>query len=556
MKRTCSAADFDGNCGGERIQRAIDAADDESGRAVVTVGPDGPDDGGTWLLEQAVELPSHTTLSLRGAHLRLAEGANDNLLRNRHLEDGDEEIHVIGDGEARIDGTPEAQDRDWDALYRNYGVHLFNVDSLSVRGVSIGPTNSFALTLEDVRDARVESVEFAQDGQTGNQDGLHVLGPAERVTVNGITGATGDDAVAVDSTESDVLGRGSDGPISSVAVTNVAVHNVHSTGLFRTIADREAPLENVYAGNLAMTGGTDEGDAALKIGFADIGVETMPRPADHRNVTVENVYLESWDAPYCAVQAPIRNLTLRGLRGRHSGPFFYTLENDLDGVLIDDCKTTLVGNPPDTLINDFHERLIEGTQQDRELRGRPLERPPGIITLDNAHCTDVTVADSRFATEIPDRVGTVGCRVYEGTTVDGLALRDTTFRDVGRGLHVEAGATVRNVVASGVRQPGVGEPWSFDAPLLVHGEGNVPPCPLSERELTLSGGERRRITISDVPLSVRERISIRAVPLEPAGREHGYRVDSVGTVDEGMRIVVEETADDAGGEVRILLDAA
>ena len=121
MKRTCSAADFDGNCGGERIQRAIDAADDESGRAVVTVGPDGPDDGGTWLLEQAVELPSHTTLSLRGAHLRLAEGANDNLLRNRHLEDGDEEIHVIGDGEARIDGTPEAQDRDWDALYRNYG---------------------------------------------------------------------------------------------------------------------------------------------------------------------------------------------------------------------------------------------------------------------------------------------------------------------------------------------------------------------------------------------------------------------------------------------------
>ena len=162
----------------------------------------------------------------------------------------------------------------------------------------------------------------------------------------------------------------------------------------------------------------------------------------------------------------------------------------------------------------------------------------------------------RSATEIPDRTGTVGCRVYEGTTVDGLALRDTTFRDVGRGLHVEAGATVRNVVASGVRQPGVGEPWSFDAPLLVHGEGNAPPCPLSERELTLSGGERRRITISDVPLSVRERISIRAVPLEPAGREHGYRVDSVGTVDEGMRIVVEETADDAGGEVRILLDAA
>ena len=114
-------------------------------------------------------------------------------------------------------------------------------------------SHCWALTLEDVRDVRVSDIELAQDGQTHNQDGLHLMGSAARVTINGLTGRTGDDVVAIDSTESDPYGRGEDGPISSVAVTNVAVENVYSTGLFRTVADRTAPVEGVYASNLVMT---------------------------------------------------------------------------------------------------------------------------------------------------------------------------------------------------------------------------------------------------------------------------------------------------------------
>lgn len=546
------ASEFDGSCGGEQIQQAIDAAADEPGGAVVLVGPTGPDEGGRWDVAEAIEIPSHTTLVLSGAHLRLVDGANDNVVRNRNLEAGDEQVHLVGIGEARIDGNAANQERDWDTLWLSYGVHFFGVDGLSIRGVTIGPTNCWALTLEDVRDVRVSDVEFAQDGRTGNQDGIHVLGPAHRVTVNGLTGVTGDDVFAVASTESDPCGRGTDGPISAVAVSNVAVHNIHSTGLFRTIADQEAPLQGIHASNLAMTGGTDVGDAVLKIGWAGDGTEVMPRPEHHRDITVENVHVEEWDGPYCAVETAVGNLTLRGLRGRHTGPLFYNMENDLDGVLLDDCRTTLVGDPPETLVSDYHERLLTGGGgHNVTYRGTVRERPPGAVTLDESRCTDVRITNSAFDVDVSDPSATVGLRVYDDTVVEGLTLRDTHFDGFGEGVRVEAGATVPVLSASGVTHTAVSTPWALEPSVRVSGSGNSPPCPVFDTTVALEAGERSRVRVPDLDPATLVDCEVRLVPQSPAGTAHGYRLDGVESDATGLAIAVTETVGDDGGEVRL-----
>lgn len=128
----------------------------------------------------------------------------------------------------------------------------------------------------------------------------------------------------------------------------------------------------------------------MKIGWAGWGVDEMPRPCDHQNITVENVFVEEWDAPYCVVQAPVRNLTLRGLRGQHTGPLFYNLENDLESVTLSDCQTTLSGDPPTTLINESHRRQLEN----EIFNAAVLDRTPGVITVDRAPTVLILVSST------------------------------------------------------------------------------------------------------------------------------------------------------------------
>jgi polygalacturonase len=118
-----------------------------------------------WLLTSALELPSHTTLRLEGATLRLADGATDNLLRNADYDDGNEDIHVVGVGRARLDGNGENQERITDGSHETVGIHLYNVENVTLSCFSIGPTENWAIAPENVVDLTVSNVDFAQDGK-------------------------------------------------------------------------------------------------------------------------------------------------------------------------------------------------------------------------------------------------------------------------------------------------------------------------------------------------------------------------------------------------------
>jgi hypothetical protein len=470
------ASQFGGETGGERIQRAIDSAANEAGSNVVVVDENGPDDG-VWVLESAIELPSHTTLHLEGATLRLADGATDNLLRNADYEDGNEEIHVVGIGEARLDGNGKNQKRIDDGSHETVGIHLYNVETVTLSGFSIGPTENWAIAPENVVDLTVSNIHFAQDGSKLNQDGLHVTGPAERITVTNLTGTCDDDAVIARSGEG-LYGEGGD--LCGMTVSNVTIRNVHSCGIFRTTAQAGSVIDGVYATNLQMISEEEAGDAALKVGWN--GHEDAYRdvtPEEHRNIVIENVGVNRWDGPFCTIQQPVKGLTIRGVRARHTGPLLWNEEHDVVGLTLEDCESTLTGNPPETLMSDFYTNVLNGERwlPEDQYHADVLDDPPGAVTFDHGALRDVTLRDIRFRFDPDgnfdgDGPHPTAVRIAETAAIGGLTIDNCSVYDYSTGVRIDEAADVRRTQCSGVRQSNVNHPWKTEGAAITASEND------------------------------------------------------------------------------------
>jgi hypothetical protein len=160
--------------------------------------------------------------------------------------------------------------------------------------------------------------------------------------------------------------------------------------------------------------------------------------------------------------------------------------------------------------------------------------------------------DSHVNTDVSNPSATIALRVYDKTNVEGLTIRDTTFSDFGTGVLVESGANVVDLIASGLHQETVDEPWKIPMSVLVRGGLNTPSHHLIYERHSFDAGERRDLIFPDIPPTALEDLWIRAVPVSPAAGEHGYRVDSIGTTGGDLRVSVVETGNDDGGEVKIL----
>ena len=504
------AEDYEGETGGERIQSAIAAVAAEPGHNVVVVGPTGPDADGRWVLTRAIELPSHTTLILLGAYLFLADKANDNLIRNRDFDEGNTDIHVIGLGGARLDGNAANQDRAvrgrdveiWmeergmplsrstrevigemsvaefeaqratedDTLgLRNMGIHFYNVDNLSLRGFAIGPTNSWAIMPERVRNVLISDITLAQDGREPNQDGIHITGPAERVAISNIVGTCGDDVIALSSVE------GERGPITGVTVTNVVIRNRWCTGILRTVVAKGYPIDGVYASNLQLLGGEgySEAHAVLKFGNSRPGFGGLEQctPEEHANITVENVFAKDWRGPYCAVFSPVKNLTIRGARGSHTGPFFHNFGQAMDGLILEDCRTTLIGGPEEPFVTGMIQFCLENfNYNDTLLRGTPAA-----VVLDGGPLKDVEIRNVslRSALKPGDKVaetGIAGLRLAGDARVDSLRVSGLTIEGYETGVIIEEGTQGEALQLERVTMRDVATPWVIPDADLVGGD--------------------------------------------------------------------------------------
>jgi hypothetical protein len=221
----------------------------------------------------------------------LADGSDDNLIRNAALNDGDRDSHIIikGVGEAILDGNVANQTEynrfnNPDSLL-NQGIRTHYLDHFRLSGLTIRNTNAWGVKHEDGDDILVTNIIFDQGGSTANQDGLDLIGPCRRAVINNITGRTEDDMVAIGPDDPSEMYEGKGGVMAYCSITNVhrrdddaGSHTVRISGP----AETSYPTHSIFCGN---TSKHNEGDSLV----VRIGSGNNTDPNLLRYVTVDGV---------------------------------------------------------------------------------------------------------------------------------------------------------------------------------------------------------------------------------------------------------------------------
>lgn len=233
----------------ERVQAAINAAAAAGGGTVV-VPPRVPDAASRrtyWLLDHAILLPSDITLVLDGCKLKLSDHCRDNFIRSANCGIGVTDvrplhnIHIVGEGHAVLEGAdrPRASgdsaktktlssDAVWhqgapyvpvsygsdadkpDAKktgdWRNIGVLLAAVEGFSLRNLTLVDAHAWGISLEHCCFGTIRDLVFSAQGGKEvdgafrlmrNQDGLDLRQGCHDITIDGVSGNSGDDLVAL-----------------------------------------------------------------------------------------------------------------------------------------------------------------------------------------------------------------------------------------------------------------------------------------------------------------------------------------------------------------------
>jgi hypothetical protein len=218
----------------ERINQAIRAASPQGLRVVIprqNKARDGTRD--VWLLDSAILVQDDTTLELDGCRIKLSDRCRDNMIRSANCGLGITDIRtvrhvsIVGRGNVLLEGADrpratgdsaktlgsrtfgtdagvdgESQTGDW----RNIGILLACVEHFRIENLQIRDSHCWAISLERCAFGRVRDIHFESAGSKVidgtrktilNQDGLDLRQGCHDISIERITGATGDDLVAL-----------------------------------------------------------------------------------------------------------------------------------------------------------------------------------------------------------------------------------------------------------------------------------------------------------------------------------------------------------------------
>jgi len=303
----------------ERINQAIAAAA-ETGQRVIIPKRNRAAEGlrNVWLLDSAILVQSGTTLELENCHLKLSDRCRDNFIRSGNCGVGISDIapmsdiHIKGVGSVLLEGADhpratgdsaktlgertygtdagaagESQTGDW----RNIGILLAFVERFSIENLRIKDSHCWAISLERCAFGRVRDIDFASTGHKMidgvsetilNQDGLDLRQGCHDITIENITGYTGDDLVAftdilradgvAGSTESTMVsapvnrGDGAD-DIRYITLRNVRGYCAGGHHIVRFLNASGLKIHDViFDGLIDTSGSATRCRAALKIG--------------------------------------------------------------------------------------------------------------------------------------------------------------------------------------------------------------------------------------------------------------------------------------------------
>ena len=358
-----TSADFQGS-DSDRIQAAVDFACRQDGVAVVPPKPE----GGCWLLDRAIILPSNTRLVLRDCHVKLSDRCRDNFIRSANCGMGISEneklsdIHVIGEGDVLLEGADHprstgdggkactrhntvlswkhsfgtdegvegvCQRGDW----RNIGILFANVDGFSISGLTLKNYHCWGISLEKCSNGKVSDIYFTAPqiqmiyGEAQNclnRDGLDLRSGCHDIDISDIKGDTGDDIIALTSivtldrpgglegsTEVSAKNLNSDNDIRNVTIRNVS--GTTRCAMIRLLCGENSPVHDVSINGVHDLS-TDEQrtGCALRIGES---TSNYCVPGTISNISVDDVVS---NASKCILAlSTLKNSTFRNITNKN-----------------------------------------------------------------------------------------------------------------------------------------------------------------------------------------------------------------------------------------------
>lgn len=324
----------------ERINSAIEQAA-RTGRRVVIPRRNVTDQGekDVWLLDSAIVVRSGTTLELENCHIKLSDRCRDNIIRSANCGLGITQIepmrnvHIYGVGDVLLEGADrpratgdsgkklgertygtdagvegESQTGDW----RNIGILLACVENFRIENLRMKDTHAWAISLERCSCGYVGSIQF--DSREGkqiagrfktilNQDGLNLRLGCHDITIENLSGRTGDDLLALTntaapeggaepgSTDSTQVSGGTwreGDDLCNIYARNIRGHSVGQHGVVRLLNTRAGKLYNVVLDGVIDTSLPGRpGSATVRIGSRHYGGHV---PLGHtRRLFISNV---------------------------------------------------------------------------------------------------------------------------------------------------------------------------------------------------------------------------------------------------------------------------
>ena len=270
----------------EMIQAALDAAL-ENGKAVVIPKYNERTKKAIWDIDRAIMLHDESTLILQNAHLRLADGAVCNMFTNKNArtplaetgEGTQKNIHIMGMGKALLDGgihngmyedngiTRKVMKKTTHHITENCMMYFQNVENIVIENLTIKNQRYWGLYFIYSAYGRVSNIHFESDSNVPNQDGVDLGKGCHNFIIEKITGATGDNIIAINVTGHDIYGPKvgdiKNGDVHNVIIRDLLVYGVGGCSLIRILNHDGYKIYNIRIENVIEVSDWSDADAPL-----------------------------------------------------------------------------------------------------------------------------------------------------------------------------------------------------------------------------------------------------------------------------------------------------
>ena len=300
-----SAADSDA------IDRRIAAACADGSRAV-TLARNAASADGAWRLTRAICVPDDFTLVFDGCRVELADGAQDNLVRNAGAAEGasrpNRGLRILGRNGAVLSGGRRNHylpRRSGDPNgWRSVGILLCDVSDYEVGGFAMEETQCWAISQERCCRGRVHDIAFGSTDVMFNQDGVDLRKGCHDIVVENISGSTGDDAVALTAYRNppgsaprygmQIGGnddRGEADDVYNVTIRNVRAKSAGGHGVIRLLACDGIRMHHITVENVVdtATGNDKRPQATIRLGDVNYHCTRRCAMGEMHHITVRNV---------------------------------------------------------------------------------------------------------------------------------------------------------------------------------------------------------------------------------------------------------------------------